>query len=150
MCMKTLGFDILKPIKIKLAARQSIVILFSKPGIEITATNNTVPCTIADNLVLAPAFILAVVLTITEVIGSPPSKPAKIFPTPCAFNSTLALEYLFIGSILSAASRHNSVSILATAAMVAAVIQTPGFVNPEKSGKVNCPKNSLAEEAVGN
>jgi hypothetical protein len=31
--------------------------------------------------------------------------------------------------------------MLATAAIVAAVIQTAGFVKPEKSGKVNRPKN---------
>src|SRR6188508_751391 len=150
MCLTIFTLASFKPIMIRIAARQAIGILFSKPGIDITAINKKTPCATADNLVFAPAFTLAVVLTITDVIGNPPIRPAKIFPTPCAFNSAFALEYLFIGSILSPASRHNNVSILATAVMVAAVIHTAGFVNAEKSGKVNWPKNSLAEEAVGN
>src|SRR5688572_9273666 len=103
----------------------------------------------AETLVLAPALMLAVVLTITEVMGRPPSNPDKKLPTPCAFNSTFALEYLFIGSILSAASKQRSVSMLATVAIVAAVTHTAGLPIAERSGKLNCPKNSLAEEAVG-
>src|SRR6185295_12866023 len=102
-----------------------------------------------DSLVFAPAFMLAVVLTITEVIGRPPNKPERKLPTPCAFNSTFALENLFIGSILSEASRQRSVSMLATVAIVAAVTQTAGLPIAERSGKVNWLKNSLAEEAVG-
>src|SRR6186713_644368 len=104
----------------------------------------------ADIFVFAPAFTLAVVLTITDVIGMPPINPAKMFPIPCAFNSVLELENLFIGSILSPASKHNNVSTLATAAIVAAVTHTAGFVNDEKFGKLNWPKNSLTEEATGN
>ena len=150
MCLKTFGLASFKPIIIKIAARHAIGILFSNPGIKITAISRNAPCIIAESFVFAPAFTLAVVLTITDVIGKPPSNPARIFPTPCAFNSVFALENLFIGSILSPASRHNNVSILATAAIVAAVTQTAGLVKPEKSGKVNCPKNSLADEAVGN
>ena len=40
-----------------------------------------------DNFVAAPALILTELLTITDVIGMPPTKPEKIFPIPCATNS---------------------------------------------------------------
>ena len=38
-------------------------------------------------LVCAPAFTFAEERTMTEVIGSPPSRPFRMFPTPCAFSS---------------------------------------------------------------
>src|SRR5688572_5000073 len=106
MCLKTFTLASFKPIMIRIAARQAIGILLSKEGMDITAINKKTPCATADNLVFAPALIFAVVLTITDVIGNPPRKPDRMLPTPCAFNSVLALEYLFNGSILSAASRH--------------------------------------------
>src|SRR6188474_387194 len=105
---------------------------------------------IVESFDLAPALILADVLTITDVMGRPPIKPAKIFPIPWALNSVFELANRLNGSIFPPASRQSSVSILATVAIVAAAIQTAGFVNPEKLGKLNWLKNSPKEEAVGN
>src|SRR5690606_33627538 len=96
----------------------SIGILLRMPGIARIASSNSTPWDMADNLVLAPALIFAVVLTITEVIGSPPIIPEIMLPMPCAFSSLLGLEYLFLGSILSPASRQSNVSMLATTAIV--------------------------------
>ncbi len=149
ICLNTFGLASLKPIMIRMAARQAIGILLSKEGIDTTATNKNMPWAIAESLVLAPAFTLAEVLTITEVIGRPPIKPEIRLPIPCACNSLFALEYLFNGSILSPASRHSSVSMLATMAIVTPTIYTLLFVSALKSGLVNCPKNSEKEDAVG-
>ena len=74
------------------ATNARVMAFILNPGIVTTATNKKVPCAIADNFVLAPAFILAVVLTITDVIGKPPINPESILPMPCAFNSVFALE----------------------------------------------------------
>src|SRR5688500_6743836 len=134
ICLNTFGLARRKPIIIRIAARQAIGILFSRKGMLTTATSRNTPCAIADSFDFAPAATLADVLTITDVIGKPPTRPDNILPIPCAFNSVLALEYLFRGSILSPASRHSNVSILATTAIVAPIIQMSGFVNAEKLG----------------
>src|ERR1043165_6716364 len=101
-----------------MAANDDRGILFNKPGIIVTQINISKPCMIVEVLVFACAFILAELLTITLVIGKPPIKPEAILPIPCANNSRLGEVALFSGSILSTASRHNKVSIEATAAMV--------------------------------
>lgn len=69
-------------------------------------------------LVRPPAFTLADERTVTAVIGKVPIKPAIVFPIPCATNSLFVGETLFIGSILSAASKLKSVSNEATIAIV--------------------------------
>ena len=75
---------------------------------------------------------------ITEVMGSPPIIPDVTFPIPWASNSRLAGEVRCCGSSLSTASRFSNVSSEATAAIVAAEIETAGFDHCEKSG--NCKK----------
>ena len=89
-----------------------------------------------DSLDVAPAFALAELLTTTDVIGSPPIKELIRLPIPCALSSRLVSVILLFTSSLSEASIHSKVSIDATIAMVAPVIHTLGFVNPEISGKV--------------
>ncbi len=92
MCLNTFVLARRKPIIIKIAAKQAIGILFNRNGMVTTVSNRNTPCAIDDNLVLAPAFTFAEVLTITEVIGKPPINPERILPIPCAFNSVFALE----------------------------------------------------------
>ena len=71
-----------------------------------------------DNLDFAPACKLALLLTITLVIGNPPIKPDIVFPMPCANNSLLVLVTLLSGSKLSTASTLNKVSKLAIMAII--------------------------------
>ena len=103
----------------------------------------------ADILDFAPALLFADVLTTTDVIGKPPKSELNILPMPCAFNSTLVSVYLFWGSILSAASIHNKVSMEATIAMVNPTIQTFELVNPDKFGVVKIFLNSLKLLGIG-
>ena len=60
-----------------------------------TLISNSNPCSIADIFDLAPASLLAEVLTTTEVMGKPPKSELTMFPIPCAFNSTLVSVYRF-------------------------------------------------------
>ena len=78
----------------------------------------------ADNCVLALAFMFAELRTITIVIGNPPIRPDIALPIPCAFNSLLVGDMFLSGSSLSVASTLNKVSILPTMAIVSATIQT--------------------------
>ena len=73
-------------------------------GMKSNDNNNNKPWNIAAILVLPPAFTLAELLTITDVIGKPPKKPLIMFPVPCATNSLFVGVTLLIGSILSTAS----------------------------------------------
>ena len=82
-------------------------------------------------------------------MGSPPIKPEIAFPIPWAFNSLLVGDIFLSGSSLSVASTLNSVSILPTIAIVTAIIQTFGFVNPEKLGRVIKFLKSYCLSAVG-
>src|SRR5688572_8052280 len=84
----------------------------------------------------APEDALVVVLTITEVTGRPPTRPHKVLATPCAFNSRFNGVIRLYGSILSAASILNKVSILATRATVAAILYTAGLRAACQSGKL--------------
>jgi len=86
--------------------------------------------------------------TITCVIGNPPIKPERIFPVPWASNSLLVGVTRLIGSNLSVASTHKSVSKLATKAIVNAVIQISGLVIAPKFGKLNWPIND--SKSLGN
>lgn len=47
------------------------------------------PCRIRESEVRAPAWTLAALRTMTAVIGSAPSAPQTVFPTPCAMSSLL-------------------------------------------------------------
>ena len=75
-------------------------------------------------LCVAPAFALAEERTITAVIGKPPISEETKFPTPCARSSWFVSVILRFKSRRSAASIESSVSIEATTAIVAPVIQT--------------------------
>jgi hypothetical protein len=79
-------------------------------------------------LVFAPAFTLALLLTITLVSGSPPISPLVKLPNPCATSSLFGGVTLLIGSNLSTASIPNSVSKEATIANVSPLIQTSALV----------------------
>ena len=103
----------------------------------------------ADIFDLAPAFALAEVLTITDVIGNPPIIPLKKFPIPWANNSRFGLVTLFSGSILSAASIQSNVSILATIAIVNPTTQTSYVDIDEKLGNEKKPIKSLKLFAIG-
>ena len=118
-------------------------------GMLTTASSRNTPCAMVATLVRPPELMLAEVRTMTEVIGIPPIRPLSILPAPCANSSRLPLVKRFSGSSLSAASMHSSVSILATAAMVAATIHTCGFWIAAKSGRENCPIKSLKDLGTG-
>ena len=109
-----------------------------------------IPCIMADVLLVAPALALADDLTTTDVIGSPPIIAEIKFPIPCALSSRLVSVILLCASILSEASMQSNVSIEATMAMVAPKIQTLGFINPVKSGKVIRFLKSSADSGTGN
>ena len=70
-----------------MAASTASGILLSRPGIAAAHTSSRTPCATHDSFVCAPAFTFAEERTMTEVIGSPPSRPFRILPTPCAFSS---------------------------------------------------------------
>ena len=55
------------------------------------------------NRVLAPLSILALLRTISEIIGNPPTKAERVFPTPTASRSRSWLVFLRQGSIWSMA-----------------------------------------------
>ena len=118
------------------AASEASGIKLSTDGISATQNSNKNPWSIADIFVFAPAFTLADVLTITDVIGNPPISPEKIFPTPCAFNSRLVGVTLLYGSNASAASIFSSVSRLATIASVRPVVHTCGRDRYSNFGKI--------------
>ena len=107
-------------------------------------TMSQAPWRIALILVALPVWMFAEERTITWVMGSPPIKPLTVFPTPWANNSRLVGVTRFWGSNLSVASTHNSVSKLATTAMVTPKIQMALSPMAEKSGKV-----SREPQAVG-
>src|SRR5690606_31585677 len=134
---------------INTAANEARGILFKIKGIVTTAANKNIPWDTAAIFVFPPELTLAVVLTITEVIGKPPNKPLSMLPTPWAFNSVLVFVYRFKGSNLSAASIQSNVSILATAAIVNATTHTSVLPIWEKSGKLNCDKKPAKLSATG-
>ena len=101
-----------------------------------TQTNKSKPCNIADNLLLAPATILALLRTITAVTGKPPNKADAEFPIPCAINSLLVGVIRLKGSNLSEASMLNKVSKLATIAILNAINITPNSAIREKLGEL--------------
>ena len=87
---------------------------------------------------------MAELLTITCVIGNPPTKPEIMLPVPCANNSLLVGVTFLSGSNLSEASTLNNVSKLATKAIVNATTHTSGCCKiTEKLGKLNCPTKEL-------
>src|SRR5262249_60609857 len=94
-------------------------------------------CTMVDRREWPPAWTLAEVRRTTEVMGSPPIRPDRILPTPCAHSSRLGDEIRRYGSIRSAASRDSKVSRLATTAGAAATDPRAGFVRALTSGKGN-------------
>src|SRR5690606_17311115 len=93
--------------------------------------------------------MLAELLTITEVMGNPPKKPAARLPIPWALSSRLGEVYLLSGSNLSVASMQSKVSMEATTAMIIPNFQTSGFKKPFMAGKENKLKNSEAESVTG-
>src|SRR5262245_8261627 len=109
-------------------------------------TSRRSPCTMVDRRERPPAWTLAEVRRTTEVMGSPPIRPDRMLPTPCAQSSRLGDEIRRYGSIRSAASRDSTVSMLATTARVAATDQRSGFVRAPTSGKANSWRRSLVEE----
>ena len=72
----------LYPTNSNIAAKEANGIRFRKTGIIIADNNKIIPWNIADILVFPPELILAELLTITCVIGSPPIIPETIFPIP--------------------------------------------------------------------
>ena len=76
----------------------------------------------AETRVRAPAWTLAELRTMTCVMGSPPSRPETVLPTPWAQSSRLVGVVRFKGSSLSTASTLSSVSRLATTASVMATV----------------------------
>ena len=64
------GFASLYPVKTRMAASEALGIIFSRP--QMPQVKIIKPCNIALILVRAPAFTLALLLTITLVNGSPP------------------------------------------------------------------------------
>src|SRR6218665_50609 len=103
----------------------------------------------AETFEVAPALAFAELLTTTDVIGNPPINELIKFPIPCAFSSKLVSVILLLASSLSEASIQSKVSIDATMAIVAPVIQTLGLVNPLKSGKVTRFLNSSKVVGTG-
>ncbi len=105
------------------------------------------PWIMAEAFVLPPDCMLAELLTITWVIGSPPiirkSRYRFLVPeAPDWWGNPL------IGSNLSVASTHK-VFKLATNAMVKAVTQISVLVITAKLGKVNWAKKELASSGTG-
>ena len=117
-----------------MAASAASGISFSHAGASITQPSSSKPCQMVLSLVFTPALIFTELRAITLVIGSPPMRPAKTLPTPCARSSRLAGVVRCSGSILSTASMFSSVSSEATIAMVNAVPYTAGLFHALKSG----------------
>ncbi len=80
--MKIEGLASLYPTVNKIAANAANGILLSNPGIKKAVSSRRIPWPIAEAFVRAPEVTLAELLTITEVIGSPPIKPETRLPIP--------------------------------------------------------------------
>ena len=147
--MKIANFVNLKPVIIKIAARQALGINANKLGKSNTLIKSNEAWIIVDNLDLAPELIFAELRTITEVTGKAPKKPQVILPIPWASNSLLVLDSFLSGSNLSTASIPNSVSKLATIAKVKTIIQNVLVFAELKSGKNKLAFKSAKEEIIG-
>ena len=79
-----------------------------------TASKSQNPCAKEESLVFPPASALAELLTITAVMGIPPSIPLKKFPVPWAISSRFCGVIRLNGSNLSMAAILNRVSSVAT------------------------------------
>jgi hypothetical protein len=77
-----LGLASLKPVTIKMAARQARGIRLSSCGKNNTQASSNTPCTMVLSRVLLPALMLTLLRTITLVTGSPPTSPESMLPTP--------------------------------------------------------------------
>ena len=95
--------------KTRIPARLARGISRSTNGITTTQPSSQAPCKIVDNRVFAPASTLALLRTMTPVIGSTPRQPQIRLPMPCAASS----RSYFVRTpecIASTAVAHSSVS----------------------------------------
>ena len=93
----------------RIAARHESGMRLMNKGNTSTAAARSTPWTMADRLVLAPASILTLDLTISQVMGSPPNTPDTQLPMPCATSSRLA------GVVRRSRSRRSTASIVSRA-----------------------------------
>lgn len=98
---------------------------------------------IVDIFVSAPVLIFTELLTITEVMGIPPTRPVRVFPIPWATSSRFGGVFLLWGSSSSAASMASKLAIEAIRVIVIATPHTCGLVIEEKSGYVTNSESRL-------
>src|SRR5262249_24685040 len=108
--LKTLGEARRKPVITNIAARAAIGIRSITDDATSTKAKIKKPWKKLDQRVRAPAAILAVDLTISEIIGKPPINPETALPSPTAAMSLLRFDLRLKGSNLSMAAQLSSVS----------------------------------------
>ncbi len=111
----------------RIAASTAIGIMFIYVAANSTAISIKSPWITADSFVFAPAWRFTELLTITEVIGKPQRNHDIIFPIPCEISSRFIGVWSPWWSSLSIALTERIVSILATSAIVMAVVRICGL-----------------------
>ena len=111
----------------RIAASTAIGIMLIYVAPNNTAVSIKSPWMIADSFVLAPAWRFTELLTMTDVIGSQPKNHDIIFHIPCAMSSRFIGVWRPWWSSLSIALTERIVSMLATRAIVIAVVRICGL-----------------------
>ena len=112
-------------------------IIWSRPGIRATNSSKNRPWKKLLSLLVAPASMLALERTISEIIGRPPMAEARRLPTPTASRSLSRLLARLAGSIESTASTLSKDSTEPTRANITMYLIEMGLVIIEKSGKAS-------------
>ena len=114
--------------------------MWTIPGAKATNASRKRPCQRSAKRVRAPASRLALLRTISEIIGRPPIAATTTLAVPTASRSRFMSVLRFHGSSRSIALAESSDSTLPTRANItthqAAASRVAGDVNTEKSGRV--------------
>ena len=116
----------------------------TSPGASATKNSKKSPWKRLARRVRPPPSTLADERTISEIIGSPPSRPATTFASPCATRSRSSDARRRHGSSVSIAFAESTDSSPATIVKSATCFQNAGSASGAKSGNV-----TIAESRSG-